>query len=195
MTDEQWANESHENKMSWNNMNLHKVLKRGPNFRFTTQRLSQNDKYMAINRAIISMSVSIRKTLKARVIGEQLTKVREWELRKGLKVKAHKFHVNPQPKKLKDMQDKLENELKQQYAVEMTHGGPQRDERNKVIKGKQLVLKDCDKHLKNFKDAWESVGLPPPRLAQIMEREDRDDEEDEERSITLQGGRVTVGPL
>ena len=53
MTDEQWANESHENKMSWNNMNLHKVLKRGPNFRFTTQRLSQNDKYMAINRAII----------------------------------------------------------------------------------------------------------------------------------------------
>ena len=53
MTDEEWANESNENKMSWNNMNLHKVLKRGPNFRFTTQRLSQNDKYMAINRAII----------------------------------------------------------------------------------------------------------------------------------------------
>ena len=77
MTDEEWANESNENKMSWNNMNLHKVLKRGPNFRFTTQRLSQNDKYMAINRAIILMSVSIRKTLKARVIGEQLTKARE----------------------------------------------------------------------------------------------------------------------
>ena len=77
MTDEEWANESNENKMSWSNMNLHKVLKRGPNFRFTTQRLSQNDKYMAINRAIILMSVSIRKTLKARVIGEQLTKARE----------------------------------------------------------------------------------------------------------------------
>ena len=77
MTSEQWASESNENKISWNNMNLHKVLKRGPNFRFTTQRLSQNDKYMAINRAIILMSVSIRKTLKARVIGEQLTKARE----------------------------------------------------------------------------------------------------------------------
>ena len=109
MTDEQWANESHENKMSWNNMNLHKVLKRGPNFRFTTQRLSQNDKYMAINRAIISMSVSIRKTLKARVIGEQLTKSREWELSKGLKIKAHKFHVNPQPKKLNDLLVTLDN--------------------------------------------------------------------------------------
>ena len=34
MTDEQWANESHENKMSWNNMNLHKVLKRSPNTKF-----------------------------------------------------------------------------------------------------------------------------------------------------------------
>jgi hypothetical protein len=61
---------------------------------------------MAINRAIISMSVSIRKTLKARVLGEQLTQARKWELSKGLRVKAHRFHVNPQPKKLKDMQDK-----------------------------------------------------------------------------------------
>ena len=34
MTDEQWANEGHENNMSWNNMNLHKVLKRGPNTKF-----------------------------------------------------------------------------------------------------------------------------------------------------------------
>ena len=76
--------------MSWNNMNLYKVLKRGPNFRFTTQRLSQNDKYMVINREIISMSVSIRKTLKARVIGEQLTKVREWELSKGLNIKRNR---------------------------------------------------------------------------------------------------------
>ena len=91
---------------------------------------------------------SIRKTLKARVIGEQLTQARKWELNKGQKVKAHKFHVNPQPKKIKDMQDKLENELKRPYAVEMPHGGPLRDERNKVIKGKKLVLKDCDKHLK-----------------------------------------------
>ncbi len=49
----------------------------GPMRNLTTQRLSQNDKYMAINRAIILMSVSIRKTLKARVIGEQLTKARE----------------------------------------------------------------------------------------------------------------------
>jgi hypothetical protein len=113
-----------------------------------------------------------------------------WELSKGLKIKAHKFHVNPQPKKLKDMQDKLENELKQQYAVEMPHGGPQRDERNKAIKGKQLVLKDCDNHLKNFQDAWESVGLPPPRLAQIMEREDSEDEEDEERSMSMSREKV-----
>ena len=57
MTSEQWASESNENKISWNNMNLHKVLKRGPNFRFTTKSLSQDDKSMAINRAIISMSV------------------------------------------------------------------------------------------------------------------------------------------
>ena len=142
MNDEEWANESNENKLSWNNMNLHKVLKRGPNFRFTTQSLSQNDKDMAINRAIIYMSASIRKTLKARVIGEQLTKAREWEVSKGLKVKAHKFHVTPQPKKLEDMKDKVENELKQQYAVEIPHTGPQRDERNKVIKGQKLVLKD-----------------------------------------------------
>ncbi len=136
-------------------MNLHKVMKRGSNFRFTTQCLSQSDKYMSINRAIISICVSIRKTMKSRVIGDQLTKAREWELSKGLKVKAHKFHVTPQPKKLKDMQDKLENELKQQYTVEIPHGGPQRDERNKVIKGKKLVLKDCDNHLKHFRDAWE----------------------------------------
>jgi hypothetical protein len=53
------------------------------------------------------------------------------------------------------MKDKLENELKRQYTVEMPHGGPLRDERNKVIKGKNLVLKDCDKHLRNFEDAWE----------------------------------------
>jgi hypothetical protein len=83
------------------------------------------------------------------------------------------------------MQDKLENELKRPYAVEMPHGGPLRDERNKVIKGKKLVLKDCDKHLRDFKDAWESMGLPPPQLAQIMEREDSEDEEDEERSISM----------
>jgi hypothetical protein len=74
------------------------------------------------------------------VIGEQLTKAREWELSKGLKVKAYKFHVNPQPKKLKDMQDKLENEPNQQYDVEMSHGVPLRDEHNKIIKGKKLVL-------------------------------------------------------
>ena len=97
MTEEEWANESNINKMSWSNMSLHKVLKRGPNFRFTTQKLSQNDKDMAINRAVISMNVSIRRTLKARVIGEQLTKTREWELSKGLKFKAHRFHVNPGP--------------------------------------------------------------------------------------------------
>ena len=45
MTDEQWANESHENKMSWNNMNLHKVLKRGPNFRFTTHCILSSTLY------------------------------------------------------------------------------------------------------------------------------------------------------
>ena len=181
MNDEEWANESNENKLSWNNMNLHKVLKRGPNFRFTTQSLSQNDKDMAINRAIIYMSASIRKTLKARVIGEQLTKAREWEVSKGLKVKAHKFHVTPQPKKL----DKLENELKQQYAVEIPHAGPQRDERNKVIKGKKLVLKNCAKHLKNFRDDWELVGLPPPQLAQLEGSEEYDHEEEEEDSMSM----------
>jgi hypothetical protein len=30
-----------------------------------------------------------------------------------------------------------------------------------------------------------SVGLPPPQLAQIMEREDSEDEEDEERSMIM----------
>ena len=186
MTEEEWANESNINKMSWSNMSLHKVLKRGPNFRFTTQKLSQNDKDMAINRAVISMSVSIRRTLKARVIGEQLTKTREWELSKGLKFKAHRFHVNPQPKKLEDMKDKLENELKQQYAVELPHGGPQRDEHNKKVKGKKLVLKECDEHLKNLRDAWESVGLPPPQLAQFMESEEDHNEQDEESSMRMQ---------
>ena len=65
------------------------------------------------------MSASIRTTLKARVIGEQLTKVRECELSKGLKVKTHKFRLTPQPKKLEDMKEKLENELQQQYAAEL----------------------------------------------------------------------------
>jgi hypothetical protein len=83
------------------------------------------------------------------------------------------------------MQDKFENELKKQYVVEMPHGGPQRDEHNKVIKGKKLVLKDCDNHLKKFRDGWELVGLPPPQLAQIMEREHSEDEEDEERSMNM----------
>jgi hypothetical protein len=54
-----------------------------------------------------------------------------------------------------------------------------------VIKDKKLVLKDCDKHLKNFRDGWELVGIPPPQLAQIMEREHSEDEEDEERSMNM----------
>ena len=66
MTEEEWVNESNINKMSWSNMSLHKVLKRGPNFRFTTQKLSQNDKDMAINRAVISMSASIKKNSKSK---------------------------------------------------------------------------------------------------------------------------------
>jgi hypothetical protein len=41
---------------------------------------------------------------------------------------------------LKDMQDKFENERKQQYSVEMSHGDPQRDERNEVIKGQKTSL-------------------------------------------------------
>ena len=90
-----------------------------------------------------------------------------------------------QPKKLEDMKDKLENELKQQYAVEIPHAGPQRDERNKVIKGKKLVLKNCAKHLKNFRDDWELVGLPPPQLAQLEGSEEYDHEEEEEDSMSM----------
>ena len=46
-------------------------------------------------------------------------------------------------------------------------------------------MKDCAKHLKNFKDDWELVGLPPPQLAQLMEIEEYDNEEDGEDSVSM----------
>ena len=56
----------------------------------------------------------------------------------------------------------------------------------KKAKGKKLVLKECAEHLKNLRDAWESVGLPPPQLAQFMESEEDNNEQDEESSMRMQ---------
>lgn len=63
------------------------------------------------------MRTSIRRTLKARVLGNQITTARQWETDEGLKMKAHTWYKILQSTTLKDIDEKLSNELRKELVV------------------------------------------------------------------------------
>jgi oligoribonuclease (3'-5' exoribonuclease) len=89
------------------------------------------------------MSTSIRRTLKARVLGNQITTARQWETDEGLKMKAHTWYKILQPTTLKDIDKKLRNEIRKEYAIVKMHADSERGEQNSNGKGNRIVLKDC----------------------------------------------------
>ena len=90
MTKEEWEKESDEYKREWDSGWLKRVLTRGPAFRFTPPKLSDDEKEIAINRTVTSMTVKIRMNLIETRAGRTITQAHQWEKDKGLRRGTHK---------------------------------------------------------------------------------------------------------
>ena len=77
-------------KIEWGNGWLRRVLTRGPAFRFTPPKLSDDEKEIAINRTVTSMEVKIRMNLIETRAGREITQAQSWERDKGLRRDTHK---------------------------------------------------------------------------------------------------------
>ena len=106
MTKEEWDKEPDKYKIEWGNGWLRRVLTRGPAFRFTPPKLSDDEKEITINRTVTSMTVKIRMNLIETRAGREITQAQAWERDKGLRRDTHKWHITPQPKTLQEMKDK-----------------------------------------------------------------------------------------
>ena len=105
MTKEEWEKEPDKCKIQWGDIWLKSVLTRGPAFRFTPPKLNDNEKEIAINRAVTSMVVKIRLNLIETRTGKPRTQAQTWEIDKGLRIGAHKWYRTPQPSTLQEMRD------------------------------------------------------------------------------------------
>jgi hypothetical protein len=176
MTDEEWKTEPDKYKIQWDDIWLKSVLTRGPAFRFTPPKLNDNEKEIAINRAVTSMAVKIRMNLVETRTGKPKTQAETWQLDMGLRIGAHKWYKTPQPTTLKGMQDKLQVEIDKGFEVEMRGERPEKDAGGrKKVKQRKIRLKGTGERLKEFRDTWVAIE------DEKVEMRQRDEEEEEER--------------
>lgn len=139
MTQEEWKNEPEECKIGWGNPWLKKILTRDPAFRFTPPKLNDVETEIVINRAVTSMAVKMHENLIESRVGKKLKQAQKWELGKGLRIGAHKWHVKQQPSTLQEIIRKLIVEIGKGFTVEMEGERPERDACGKKIKRKKLA--------------------------------------------------------
>ena len=181
MTKEEWEEEPDEYKIQWGNSWLERVLTRGPAFRFTPPKLNDDEKEIAINRTVASMAVKIRTNLIESRAGRKRTQAQQWELDKGLRVGAHKWHITPQPTTLQEMKDKLLVEIDRGFEVEMRNEAPEKDAGGrKKIKQRKVGLKDTGVRLLDFRDSWATVE---DQHVDMRQRSDSEDEVDMEEEV------------
>ena len=179
MTTEEWEEEPDKYKIEWDNGWLRRVLTRGPAFRFTPPKLSDDEKEISINRTVTSMAVKIRMNLIETRAGREITQAQAWERDKGLRRDAHKWHITPQPKTLQEMKDKLLVEIGRGFEVEMRNERPELDEGGrKRIKRRKLSLNNTGVQLLDFRDTWVAIEDERVEMRQ-SDSEDRSDIEGE----------------
>ena len=180
MTKEEGEKEPDECKIEWGNGCPKRVLTRGPAFSFTAPKLSDDEKEIAINRTVASMAVKIRTNLIESRAGRKRTQAQAWEVDKGLRMDAHKWHITPQPKTLQEMKATLLVEIGRGFEVEMRNEAPEFDEGGrKRIKQRKLGLKDTGVQLIDFRDTWVAIEDQRVEMRQRSDSEDKSDMEEE----------------
>jgi hypothetical protein len=139
------------------------------------------------------MAVKIRMNLIESRAGRKITQAQAWEIDKGLRRGAHKWHITPQPKTLQEMKDNLLVEIGRGFEVEMRNERPEFDEggRNR-IKKRKLGLKDTGVQLLEFRDTWVAVEDERVEMRQ-SDSEDRSDMEGEGEAHRKRQGSNSKG--
>ena len=133
--------ETDDCKTNWGCCWVKKILTRGPAFRFKPPKLNDDEKEIAINRTVTSMTIKIRMSLIERTVyPKPRTQTQTWEIDKGLRIGAHKWYIIPQSTTLQEMKDTLMVEIGRGFEVEMRGERPETDKGGrKKIKKKKVV--------------------------------------------------------